>query len=75
VMDDLVANTLRTAAGPAKAAAGQQQPDPPITSRRLLIGPPPPAPIVLDRFELAVTRPFQERRKLSWRQRCEQFGG
>src|SRR5580700_7644498 len=31
----------------------------------------PPAPIVLDRFELAVTRPFQERRQLFWRQRCE----
>jgi hypothetical protein len=26
VMDDLVANTLRTAAGLAKAATGQQQP-------------------------------------------------
>jgi hypothetical protein len=26
-------------------------------------------------FELAVTRPFQERRQLFWRQRCEQFGG
>jgi hypothetical protein len=54
VMDDLVANTLRTAAGLTKAAAGQQQPDPPIAFRRLLVGPPPPAPIVLDRFELAV---------------------
>src|ERR1700722_20155505 len=29
VMDDLVANTLRTAAGLAKAATGQQQPGPP----------------------------------------------
>jgi hypothetical protein len=75
VMDDLVANTLRTAAGLAKAATGQQQPGPPIAFRRLLVGPPPPAPIVLDRFELAVTRPFQERRQLFWRQRCEQFGG
>ena len=73
-MDDLVANTLRTAAGLAKAAAGQQQPGPPIAFRRLLVGPPPPAPIVLDRFELALTRLFQERRELSWRQRCEQFG-
>ena len=75
VMDDLVANTLRTAAGLAKAATGQQQPGPPIAFRRLLVGPPPPAPIVLDRFELAVTRPFQERRQLFRRQRCEQFGG
>src|SRR5580704_14371530 len=75
VMDDLVANTLRTAAGLAKAANGQQQPGPPIAFRRLLVGPPPPAPIVLDRFELAVTRPFQERRQLFGRQRCEQFGG
>ena len=58
VMDDLVANTLRTAAGLAKAATGQQQPGPPIAFRGLLIGPPPPAPIVLNRFELAVTRPF-----------------
>src|SRR5580698_3517777 len=55
VMDDLVANTLRIAAGLAKAATGQQQPGPPIAFRRLLVGPPPPAPIVLDRFELAVT--------------------
>jgi hypothetical protein len=69
VMDDLVANTLRTAAGLAKAATGQQQPDPPIAFRRLLVGPPPPAPIVLDGFELAVTRLFQERRELFWRQR------
>src|SRR6202162_1154622 len=75
VMDDLVANTLRTAAGLAKAATGQQQPGPPIAFRRLLVGPPPPTPIVLDRFELAVTSPFQERRQLFWRQRCEQFGG
>jgi hypothetical protein len=30
---------------------------------------------VLDRFELAVTRLFQERRQLFRRQRCEQFGG
>src|SRR3984957_10887702 len=75
VMDDLVANTLRTAAGLAKAATGQQQPGPPIAFRRLLVAPPPPAPIVLDRFEFAVTRPFQERRQLFWRQRCEQFGG
>src|ERR1700736_2053682 len=74
VMDDLVANTLRTAAGLAKAATGQQQPGPPIAFRRLLVGPPPPAPIVLDRFELAVTRLFQERRQLFRRQRCEQFG-
>lgn len=74
VMDDLVANTLRTAAGLAKAATGQQQPGPPIAFRGLLVGPPPPAPIVLDRFELAVTRLFQERRELLWRQRCEQFG-
>src|SRR3954453_23423129 len=29
VMDDLLANTLRTAAGLAKAATGQQQPGPP----------------------------------------------
>src|SRR5207302_11286054 len=72
VMDDLVANTLRTAAGLAKAATGQQQPGPPIAFRRLLVAPPPPAPIVLDHFELAVTRPFQERRQLFWRQRCEQ---
>jgi hypothetical protein len=36
VMDDLVANTLRTAAGLAKAATGQQQPSPPIAFRRLL---------------------------------------
>jgi hypothetical protein len=28
----------------------------------------------VDRFELAVTRLFQERRQLFWRQRCEQFG-
>src|SRR5207302_11243440 len=75
VMDDLAANTLRTAAGLAKATAGQQQPGPPIAFRGLLVGPPPPAPIVLDRFELAVTRPFQEPRQLFWRQRCEQFGG
>jgi hypothetical protein len=75
VMDELVANTLRTAAGLAKAATGQQQLGPPIAFRRLLVGPPPPAPIVLDRFELAVTRLFQERRLLFWRQRCEQFGG
>ena len=27
---------------------------------------PPPAPIVLDRFDLAVTRPFQEPRQLFW---------
>src|SRR3954468_1823902 len=74
VMDDLVANTLRTAAGLAKAATGQQQPGPPIAFRRLLVGPPPPAPIVLDRFELALTRLSQERRELLWRQRCEQFG-
>src|SRR5437763_14202058 len=53
VTDDLVANTLRPAAGLAKAATGQQQPGPPIAFRRLLVGPPPPAPIVLDRFELA----------------------
>jgi hypothetical protein len=37
VMDDLVANTLRTAAGLAKAATGQQQPGPPIARRRQLI--------------------------------------
>src|SRR3984893_4790318 len=48
VMDDLGANTLRTAAGLAKAATGQQQPGPPIAFRRLLVGPPPPAPIVLE---------------------------
>jgi hypothetical protein len=29
---------------------------------------------VLDRFELALTRLFQECRELLWRQRCEQFG-
>jgi len=46
VMDDLVANTLRTAAGLAKVATGQQQPGQPIAFRRLLVGPPPPAPIV-----------------------------
>src|SRR5947209_20400879 len=40
VLDDLVANTLRTAAGLAKAATGQQQPGPPIAFRRLLVGPP-----------------------------------
>src|ERR1700730_16315167 len=44
-------------------------------NKRLLVAPPPPAPVVLDRFEVAVTRPFQERRQLFWRQRCEQFGG
>ena len=32
VMDDLGANTLRTAASLAKAATGQQQPGPPIAS-------------------------------------------
>src|SRR5205085_9541011 len=41
VMDDLVANALRTAAGLAKAATGQEQPRPPIAFRRLLVGPPP----------------------------------
>jgi hypothetical protein len=47
-----------------------------FTFRGLLVGPPPPAPIVLDRASrLAVTRPFQERRQLFWRRRCEQFGG
>ena len=39
VMDDLVANTLRTAAGLAKAETGQQQPGPPIAFRGLLVGP------------------------------------
>src|ERR1700746_2566311 len=70
-----VACTFIESDATSRKQPGQQQPGPPIAFRGLLIGPPPPAPIVLDRFELAVTRPFQERRQLFWRQRCEQFGG
>src|SRR5207248_5293757 len=39
VMDDLVASTLRTAAGHAKAATRKQEPGPPIALARLLVGP------------------------------------
>jgi hypothetical protein len=47
VMDDLVANTLRTAAGLAKAATGQQQP-----LRRAAIT--CPVPLCTDRASIRV---------------------